>query len=142
MSTRSTIAVVLPNGKVHQSYCHWDGYPSHNGRLLQSHYNTQELAEELVNLGDISTLQERMHPTAAFGFGHSFDKPEPGVTVFYGRDRGENGVYARKYDNIEMYRLSGESEEYDYIFKDGEWYLTDGKKFTALSTVLTEEETV
>lgn len=121
MATRGTIAVEHADGTVSQVYSHWDNYPEHNGVLLVQHYNSLAQAEELVNLGDISSLQARIHPTAPCGIGHSFNKPESGVTIFYGRDRGEKGVRARKYRNREMYRLSGDSEEYNYLFADGTW---------------------
>jgi len=124
MATRGTIAVQLADGKVMQIYSHWDNYLEHNGRLLQEHYNSQELAEELVSLGDLSSLRERIHPTAPLGIGHSFDKPEPGVTIYYGRDRGEKGVAPTTYDNYEMYRLSGQREEYNYLFADGAWHVS------------------
>lgn len=58
MSTRSTIIVKLLNGTYKKIYCHWDGYLSNNGRILFHHYNSQELAESLVNLGDLSSLAE------------------------------------------------------------------------------------
>ena len=133
MATRSTISVVLPDGKVQQSYCHWDGYLEWNGVKLHQFYNSQELAEKLVSMGDISTLQDNLEPKDP---SHSFDNPEKNVTVFYARDRGENGVYARKYDNIGMWRLSGESEEFDYIFMDNQWHLHINKRFVPLSNLL------
>lgn len=133
MSTNSTIAVKLADGSVNQVYCHWDGYLEHNGVILQKHYNSQELAEALVNLGDISFLCKNINPDGE----HTFDNPKEGVTIFYGRDRGESGVNARKFWNEEMFRLSGEKEEYDYLFADGEWLVRfSGKKWVPLIQVL------
>jgi len=85
MGTRSRIAVM--HGEVCKSvYCHWDGYLEHNGKILQEHYDSAK-ANHLVALGDLSTLCE--HIVAPDGVDHSFEKPLPGITVFYGRDRGE-----------------------------------------------------
>jgi hypothetical protein len=39
MGTRSNIAYEKPNGKVVVMYCHYDGYPEYNGRVLQEHYS-------------------------------------------------------------------------------------------------------
>lgn len=123
MATRSTIAVVNPDDSVSQIYCHWDGYPSHNGRILKEFYNNLELAQELVSLGDLSVLAERLHPEGD----HTFEAPEDGTCVFYGRDRGESGTEPRHYWNVKMYLLSRRGEEFDYLFKDGEWYLVRGR---------------
>ena len=136
MATRSTIAVKLADGSVRQVYAHWDGYLDHNGRILQKHYNTQERAEALVALGDISSLRENIEPTDGI---HDFDNPQPDVTVYYGRDRGEKDVHNRKYWNVDMYRLDGQQEEYDYLFADGEWtvrYYATGKHWVPLKPLL------
>ena len=34
MSTRSVIARPTPEGGFHGTYCHYDGYPAHQGRVL------------------------------------------------------------------------------------------------------------
>ena len=38
MATRSVIAKTQPSGKIKASYCHFDGYPEHNGKILASYY--------------------------------------------------------------------------------------------------------
>jgi len=118
MATRGTIAVEHANGTVSQVYSHWDNYPSWNGKLLLDHYNSQELAEALVAVGDISSLAERIVPTGE----HSFNSPEKGVTVFYGRDRGEEGCETSKHSSFTAYKMSGQAEEFNYIFRNGKWY--------------------
>ncbi|WP_299548704.1 hypothetical protein [uncultured Helicobacter sp.] len=60
MATRSYIFV--SEGKsftdqVKGIYCHWDGYVEGVGKTLKEHYNTDELANALINLGDISSLE-------------------------------------------------------------------------------------
>jgi hypothetical protein len=53
MSTRSFIA--LEEGDKYKAiYCHWDGYPEHNGKILVANYNTQE---KIKKLGSKSTLK-------------------------------------------------------------------------------------
>lgn len=58
MATRSNIGKLYPNNTVKYIYCHWDGYPSHNGTILQEHYNTPEQVDALLALGDMSVLGE------------------------------------------------------------------------------------
>lgn len=117
MATRSTIAVQHADGKISQIYCHWDGYLSHNGYILQHHYNTLAQAEELVSHGSLSKLAERITPIEA----HSFDNPESGTCVYYGRDRGELHTEPSVFWDLEHYMVSDSREDYDYLFVDGRW---------------------
>jgi len=60
MATRSLIA--LDNTGVFTSiYCHWDGYLTGVGRILLENYTDINDVEELLDLGDLSTLG--YHPT-------------------------------------------------------------------------------
>ena len=56
MSTRSRIAIEKQDGTVESIYCHFDGYLSNNGEILQNHYSTKDKMEKLIELGDISSL--------------------------------------------------------------------------------------
>jgi hypothetical protein len=122
MGTRSDVIVQCNDGKFRRIYCHWDGYLSNNGVILQEHYTTQELAEALVGPGDMSSLG----PMCDKPVGHSYDNKMPGYTVYYGRDRGEDDVDAKVYDTLEAaISASGGLNEYTYVWKDGGWYLYD-----------------
>lgn len=55
MATRSRIAIRIGD-KVHSIYCHWDGYPEGVGNELITRFNSRELAEGLVELGNRSWL--------------------------------------------------------------------------------------
>lgn len=57
MATRSLIGIKLDN-IVKTIYCHWDGYPTHNGKLLVDNYTTPAAILELMGLGDLSSLAE------------------------------------------------------------------------------------
>ena len=98
MSTNSMIGVQNSDGTVEAVYCHNDGYLEHNGRMLVEHYNNEEAARNIVALGALSFLAERLHPTP--GVQHSFTNREEGVSVFYGRDRGETGGDAELYSGL------------------------------------------
>jgi hypothetical protein len=63
MATRSTIAQLNKDGTITSIYCHWDGYPEGVGSVLDNHYNTDEMVDKLLNIGDISTLCENIDQT-------------------------------------------------------------------------------
>jgi hypothetical protein len=98
MGTRSLIAVV--HGDNYKTvYCHWDGYLSHNGRILQEHYGPDKSpkANHLVALGNISSLGTEIgekHPFSQFDTdmpAKEFEEKYGNMTTFYGRDRDEEG---------------------------------------------------
>ena len=41
MATRSNIGIVNEDDSITAIYCHWDGYPEHNGKILLNHYNNK-----------------------------------------------------------------------------------------------------
>ena len=122
MGTRSTIAIQKLDGSVEQIYCHWDGYLDHNGAILKTEYKTPELVKQLIRLGDLSSLGTRID---SINDTHSFDTPEEGVCVYYGRDRGEPNTSFRKFDDMTWFRLNGQWEEYNYLYVESEqhWYI-------------------
>ena len=117
MATRSTIAVQHIDGTVSSVYCHWDGYLEHNGKILLENYNTIEKVEELISLGDISSLRQ----STECPVGHHFNNPLSGFTVFYGRDRGEYDTDPKRFENYVDYIKNNPSEEYNYIFINNVW---------------------
>jgi hypothetical protein len=142
MATRSRIGIENEDGTVSSIYCHWDGYPSNNGRTLIDHYSDREKVKELIALGSISALKENVAPIEPMDdiIGvrmlkefkvlpksvHSFDTPQEGITIAYHRDRGEDLQEARVDESIEAYSKS-DYEEFGYVFtKDNEWKVVDG----------------
>lgn len=123
MATRSRIGIENEDGSVSSVYCHWDGYPSHNGDLLVKHYSDRENVEALISLGAISSLRKNIVNTSGT---HSFESPQEDVTIVYHRDRGEALQEARIDESIEAYAKS-DYEEYGYVFtRDNEWKVVDG----------------
>jgi hypothetical protein len=123
MGTRSTIALEYADGSVHQVYCHWDGYLSNNGQILQKHYIDPFKLRQLMDLGDMSSLGERI------GTQHAFDKAPEGECTFYMRDRREQGCKAKWFIDYEDYVDNHQYEEYEYILRqiDGKavWFVAD-----------------
>lgn len=125
MATRSTIAMEFSDGTVKQIYAHWDGYLSGNGNTLLQHYKSPADVAGLLAMGDLSSLAEDVDST-----------------VFYGRDKRETNTAARRYDSFDMYRLEGERESYNYIMREGVWYVDRGPRgaFIPLIDAFREEE--
>ncbi len=139
MATRSRIGIVNDDGTVSSIYCHWDGYPEGNGKRLVEHYTDRNKVRGLIDLGSISSLGERVSPEDPLGGfedgkaksilerlnpkeDHSFDNPAQGVTVAYGRDRGESDEPRIRIDKSADDFYKSDVEEYGYLFTEGgEW---------------------
>jgi hypothetical protein len=123
MGTRSTIAIEYADGTVDQIYCHWDGYLEHNGQILQKHYSDPFVLRDLIDLGDMSSLAERI------GTQHAFDKAPEGECTFYKRDRNESGCEAKRFKSYEEYVADHQYEEYEYILRacgdKAVWFVAD-----------------
>jgi hypothetical protein len=120
MATRSNIAMRSGAGfKV--VYCHWDGYPTYVGKILKNNYKNKAKVKELISLGDISSLGPEI------GEKQDFENPVEGWTLFYGRDRGESGVGARRAGNLEkLVQMADRSNaQYLYIYDNGKWAALD-----------------
>jgi hypothetical protein len=117
MSTRSHIGIKNTDGTVDYIYCHFDGYPEHNGKILKEYYNTQDKVNDLMELGDLSSLGEDI------GEKHDFDNRVRGWCHAYGRDRGETGVSVTKttFDKL----LADDNVDYLYIFDKDIWECYD-----------------
>lgn len=117
MSTNASIATVLPNGHIYAIYLHWDGYPGHAGAILNKHYLDAEKVMQMLDLGDVSVLDSEI--TGAEG--HSFNSRAPGQTIFYGRDRGDQGAEAKTFSTIAKWADFYDTAEYFYLFHNGTW---------------------
>lgn len=143
MATRSTIALEFADGTVQQVYCHWDGYLSNNGTILLNNYSDPFKLQELIDLGDISSLGPDIGNKHSFDIPFKYGTPEyeaesearRNITTFYGRDRGEEGTNARKFKDYADYRANAQFEEYNYILRtDGNWYVEFYGEFDGLLT--------
>jgi len=144
MATRSRIAIEDQTGKVRSIYCHWDGYPSNNGRMLLKHFQTQEKVESLIELGSISSLNKNVEIPK--GVTHNFDNPADGIVVAYHRDRAED-LEIKDHDSVEDF-INSDIERYGYVFTAaGEWLCVDahvdeddlGRVAKSLENVLIQE---
>ena len=107
MGTRSNIAYQRANGQVVVTYCHWDGYPEHNGVMLNQHYNNQKKAEQLANQGYLSCLK----PTIKESLDDRANIQPP--TIYHSAHTFYNDV---QFDI-----------EWIYLFKNNQWYVAKHK---------------
>lgn len=121
MGTRSRVGV-MHGDKCKSIYIHWDGYLDGVGKTLFQHYDSAK-ANHLVALGDVSSLDRNVEIPE--GMEHSFQVPLDGITIFYGRDRKENGCEFSVDHTFEefMERVADSCAEYYYIMRDGVWYV-------------------
>jgi hypothetical protein len=117
MATRSRIGIKTGD-TVRHIYCHWDGYPENNGKILLNHYTTPEKVNELIDGGNLSVLAENINTDLP----HSWAKPVDGVCVYYGRDRGETGQMPKKCYPIE-YRDSAVDHLYLFDTDNNKWHI-------------------
>ena len=117
MSTNSLIGIETETGLVQGIYCHWDGYPEHNGRILAEHYTNPEKVERLISGGSLSALAPEI------GEQNSFRDTDTEVCLYYHRDRGEPGpeiIPARNAGEF-YFRHKNSGAEFVYLFTGGRW---------------------
>ena len=120
MATRSTIGIIdNRTGVVTSIYCHWDGYPEHNGEILVKHWSDPAKIWALMDLGALSSLGEEI------GEKHDFNDSGPIHCTAYGRDRGETQVGSTKYNSLGEFLDNG--EEYNYLWDGVRWNCFAGK---------------
>ena len=119
MSTNSDIIIQRPGAQEFAAvYCHWDGYPSHNGRILRENYTTHDKVVELISLGWLSEL----HST-------------PDACVSYHRWRGEPKRIRVSNDVRSLCQ-----ESYSYLFRDGAWWYLHASVFRPLTEEVCEKD--
>ncbi|MEG0164897.1 hypothetical protein [Anaerorhabdus sp.] len=131
MAIASYIGRVNSDGSVNAIYCHNAGYLRHTGVMLISFYQGIDKVNELLNLGDLSLLDEYVSPDP--NQVHTFDNPQAGVTVAYMRDRNEENLMAREFKNLEeftyMYNAGGIDCAYLFDVEKGQWLCVDSYRF-------------
>jgi len=119
MATRSNIAYKTAEGKIRSIYCHWDGYPEHNGEMLNRYYTDPAKVAALIELGSLSSLRPELGEKQDFD-DRSSQKDD--WCLAYHRDRGEQLVIS-EYDDIPSW--IEDMEEYAYLFDGKEWIVND-----------------
>jgi len=146
MGTRSRIGIKLTDGSILSAYHHWDSYPQWLGVKLVKHFNSQELASDLIDGGDMSVCysthtwgseplrQEVIQPDGSVTKELVMNKD--GETVYtkvkseaspqYYSERGENTPPRLDKD---LFEFLDKGEEYAYIWEEGFWTCYDLHQF-------------
>ena len=113
MGTRSRVAVM--HGTVCKSvYCHYDGYLSYTGEILNKHYDSTR-ANQLIARGDNSGVKETLEE---MNFYEDRESEHEDVSQFLKSTPWEVAhSFAEFLDQVE-----GCGGEYYYVMKDGVWY--------------------
>lgn len=122
MSTHAIIALETDTNKFRYIYCHNDGIPTYTGKMLMQHYSFVGMVNKLIDLGNISTLEQRVNPAQEEA--HTFSKPAKNVTVAYGRDRGEKGQSASVANSLTELISAAKRDHASYLYvfnRDGVW---------------------
>lgn len=133
MATRSTISIRYADGYFVGIYCHNDGYPSHQAPILLKHYSTLDKVEALIALGAISVLDASTECPRD----HNFSNPVQGYCIAYHRDRGDEffQILSKTIDGLRK-----KSEEYNYVFDEGQWYYFRDRREEKLLLTLNSED--
>jgi len=105
MATRASFGIQNEDGTVTSSYVHFDGYPSHTGKILCENYNTEPMIRELLSYGDASQVNDTIENC-----------------VFYHRDRSEklSTVRLQPHDKKDWPSMG---QEYFYLWVNNQWHM-------------------
>ena len=117
MATRSRIGYQLKSGSIVSVYHHWDGYPQWLGKKLTTNYTTDKEITELIDGGDISTIETDKD----WGY-----KTAPTHVQYYAQ-RGDTGVEPLLHKNQrEFIKVTDDCcGEYSYLYRNGRWFCYD-----------------
>jgi len=147
MGTRSRIGIKLTNGSILSAYHHYDGYPQWLGRQLVEHFNSEDLASELIDGGDMSVC----HSTDTWGSNviyqtilksdgttnkvalknpdgsYMYDLQKEVPSPMYYSERGEDTPPRLDKD---LFEFISNGEEYAYVWENGSWTAYDLHEFS------------
>ena len=126
MSTRSNIARLNSDGSVDVIYCHWDGYLTGVGMTLVLHYDTKKEMNDLIDLGDISSLRDTIEETKKETYKDKVSAPQHFESLdAYAKHLQETQSW------VEYVYVAKEIEEPERWMPDVEWFVAhnhnDGK---------------
>ena len=116
MGTRSRIGIELKDSSILSVYCHYDGYPSFNGKVLREFYDTKEKASELINGGDMSCTW-----TNAGWMNETLPECGPLHYTSRGESIDDNAPELNKNKSEYLKTADDCGEEYAYLFTSAGW---------------------
>ena len=128
MATHASITLKQKDGKYKSVYLHNDGYPDGAGEKLKNYYNTYDKVDQLLNLGNLSSLGKNpIDDPKLWDMDYYFElarrnseKINYNCRTYKGRgDTDEDAIIT---DNLED--IIG-NNDYDYLFEDNKWYIVE-----------------
>ena len=110
MGTRSRIGIQLQDNSILSVYCHYDGYPEFNGRVLENHYDTVEKVRNLIDGGNMSCTWTNA------GWNNE-TLPESGPLHYTARGESIENNAPRLDDSLKSYTDKDTGEEYHYVYR-------------------------
>ena len=121
MGTRSLIGKQLSDGSILGVYCHYDGYPEFNGRVLRDNFDTADKVAALIDGGDMSCTWTNA------GWNNE-TLPETGPLYYTMRGESLENNAPKLYQDLNEFLCAADHNycaEYTYHFADGEWVCHD-----------------
>ena len=128
MATSASITLKTKDNNYKSVYLHNDGYVSGAGEKLKNYYSTYEKVDQLLNLGNLSSLGKNpIDEPKLWDMDYYFevmrnnpDKFNYACRTYKGRgDADEEAIVVDDLNDIDF-------QNYNYLFEDGKWYLLDG----------------
>ena len=130
MGTRSFIGIENEDNSVKYVYCHWNGYPSHNGKILSKNYTDRKSVNKLLEGGDMSVLKEDITDVE-----------------YYNQMKGQDPDNdAALVDNMEVFLEDIKNSWCEWVYilnKDNKWMVSsdsDWSDMKPLNEVLSEDD--
>lgn len=121
MGTRSRIGKQLSDGSILSVYCHYDGYPEFNGRVLRDYFSTNEKVSDLIDGGNMSCTW-----TNAGWKNETLEENGPLHYTSRGESLEDNAPRLDK--DVEEFFSDG--EEFGYVFTSTGWTCYDTKTWS------------
>lgn len=149
MSTSACITVLGTDGIYRSVYNHSDGYPDWLFNQLRTYFNSQELADWIVNHGDVSFLNQ---PVGLAIWDKNYDSPYKGeetddknASRFYCNRPGEewNNIKAHGHASMEdvyMKYLGEYFDDYHYFWDGSKWRIVKVNHVDPLKVIYNEKE--
>ena len=139
MATSATITLKTKDGKYKSVYLHNDGYLEGAGYVLKKYYPTYEKVDQLLNLGNLSSLgrtpvddpnlwdmdywMELHHKSIGNNYSHPIERPDSlKCRTYKGRgDQDEDFIIVDDLNDLDY-------QAYHYLFEDGKWYFLESSE--------------
>lgn len=131
MSTHCTVSVKHDDDTVEGIYVHNNGFPAFMAPILLGYYDTRDIVEELISLGDASIICPKLSPDPSKP--HSFDSPQKEVSVLYHRDRGEEWAFVKPMKASYRFLPVIGGMMFNYIFVGNRWYMWERESWYSQS---------